>query len=122
MYLNSNEEKQIQEVVSLYFQGTYYGDEEKLQRAFHKDAHIVGSIYGDIQDWTLREFIERVTVKPTAAEKKEEFDKQILSIDVTNDIAIVKTRVVAGEYTFTDYISLIKLKDQWIIRYKSFTT
>lgn len=117
-----HDEASIRNTVQHYFTGTYYGDREELTQAFHPDTSITGNINSTIITWTLDEFLTRVTTKPTAAEKNEKFDKTILQIDYTNQIAMVKTRVVVGEYVFTDYIILIKLNDQWVIRYKSFTT
>lgn len=122
MRSTSKDEALIRDVIKLYFTGTYYGNAAELKQAFHPDARITGSIQGTIHEWTLKEFIARVTVKPTAAEKNEKFDKEILSIDITRDAAMVKTRVFAAGYTFIDYIILLKYNNQWAIRYKSFTT
>ena len=60
--------------------------------------------------------------RPTAAEKNEKFDKEILLVDITNYTAMVKTRVAAGGLHFIDYITLLKIDGQWVIRFKSFTT
>ena len=122
MKSSSKDELLIRDVIQLYFTGTYTGNVDALKQAFHADARITGSIQGTIHEWTLKDFIARVTTKPTSAEKNEKFDKEILSIDITHDAAMVKTRVFAAGFTFTDYIILLKYKNQWVIRYKSFTT
>ncbi len=122
MASTSNDEQLIREVVQLYFTGTYRGREEELERAFRPDAHIVGHINGTVQDWTFKDFIERVTAKPTAEEKGEKLEKEILFVDITNGAAMVKTRVIAGGYTFIDYISLLKVDGKWAIGHKIFTT
>lgn len=114
--------KTIAETVHLYFTGTYDGDSERLKRAFHADCRIVGFINGDMVDWSLNDFISRVTAHPTARERNDNYDKQIISIDHTADTAVVKARVVVGPLTFTDYILLVKINGQWIIRSKSFST
>lgn len=118
----STDEELIRNVVQLYFTGTYHGRIEEVKRAFHPDARIVGSINGTLQDWSLGEFIERVTTKPTAADNKETFDKEILFVDITHHTAMVKTRVSAAGHVFIDYITLLKIEDKWVIRFKSFTT
>lgn len=107
--------------IQLYFNGAYEGDKSQLIRAFHPDARITGSIQGHKYDWSLAEFIERVCSKPTAKDKHEAFDKEIIAIDKTHDIAVIKTKVVASGTTFTDYITLLKIEDTWHIRHKSFT-
>ncbi len=116
-----NDTQQIKETISLYFNGTYHGDSSQLKRAFHPDAHITGSLNDQICDWSLTDFITRVTVKPTSADKGEKFDKVILFIDKTNNAAMVKARAVVGDVIFTDYITLLKINSRWVIRNKSFT-
>lgn len=114
------DEQLIRTSVNNYFMGTYHGDKEQLEMAFHPAAHIVGSMDGKIYDWTLNEFIARVTMAPTASIKKEIYNKKIIFIDRTNDVAIVKARVVAGGLVFTDYITVLKMEGRWMIRHKSF--
>jgi hypothetical protein len=116
-----NDIQSIIEAVTLYFTGTYQGDAAQLRQAFHSDAHITGSIHNQIVDWTLSDFLERVTVKPTALDKDEKYDKKIVAIDATENAAMVKARVVVGDLIFKDYITLLKIAGKWIIRNKSFT-
>ena len=115
------DEEAIREVVGLYFTGTYQGDAEQLKKAYHKDVQIFGCIGGKQFVWSLSDFIARVTQKPTAAEKGEKFDKKVLFIDRTQEIAMVKARVFAAGLYFTDYITLLKTDGRWWIRCKSFT-
>lgn len=121
MNSTSEDEKNIIETVKLYFTGTYYGDKNQLQQAFHPDAHITGSINGELCDWTLDDFIARVTSTPTPADKNEKYNKEIIFLDITGNTAMVKAHVVVGAYNFTDYMCLLKIAGQWVIRHKSFT-
>ncbi len=107
--------------IQLYFNGAYEGDALQLTKAFHPQARITGSIQGNGYDWSLTEFIARVCSKPTAQDKHEIFDKQVIAIDTTHDIAMVKTKVIASGIIFTDYITLLKINGIWCIRHKSFT-
>jgi small-conductance mechanosensitive channel len=72
-------------------------------------------------NWSLEDFIARVSTEPTAAKKNEIYDKKILSVDVTHHAAVVKSRVAVGDLIFTDYMTLLKINGHWIIRNKSFT-
>ncbi|SRR5579883_1877755 len=117
-----NEAQAITKVVEAYFLGAYHGNAEQLKQAFHPDAHITGSFNGQIIDWSLNDFLARVTTAPTAAQKNEKYDKEIILLDQTSDAAMVKARVMVGEYSFTDYITLLKINGKWVIRNKSFTT
>jgi ketosteroid isomerase-like protein len=111
----------ITNVIQHYFSGTYYGDAEKLRKAFHADAVITGNFQGILQTWPLDTFIQRVTHHPTSAERKENYAKEILFIDLEGDCAMVKAKVQVGELWFIDYITLLKVEDYWVIRNKSFT-
>lgn len=122
MIHNENDIELIKRVIQLYFDGTYQGEQSKLKIAFHPEAHITGYAENIYCDWTLSEFIHRVTAKPTAVMKDEKYDKEILHIDITNHAAMVKTKVVVGSLIFTDYISLIKLDNYWVIINKIFST
>jgi protease I len=117
----SNDIERIRQVVDLYFKGTHQGDGAHLKRAFHPDVRITGIIKGQYCDWSLSEFITRVTASPTAESKGESYNKEILSVDNVHDAAMVKARVVVGGLIFSDYITLLKINGEWIIRNKSFT-
>lgn len=117
----NNDFEKIIENVTLYFKGTYHGNAEMLSKAFHPNARVTGIINNEIFDWSLSDFISRVTTSPSAANKGEKYDKEIISIDKTKNAAMVKSRVAVGELIFFDYITLLKIDGQWIIRNKSFT-
>lgn len=118
----NNDEQAIRETVNLYFTGTYYGNIAHLKQAFHPEARIAGYVNNDLYDWSLTEFITRITDMPTAASREEKFDKNILSLDQHGNAATVKAQVFVGPYILTDYITLLKIKNRWVIRHKSFST
>jgi hypothetical protein len=111
----------ISKVINLYFLGTYHGDIKTLQKAYHPDAHITGVFNNTVVDWSLAEFITRVATKPTAAEKNEPYHKEIISVDYQGNAAMVKAQVTVNGMLFTDYITLLKIAEHWVIRNKSFT-
>lgn len=117
----NNDFEKIIETITLYFKGTYHGNVEMLSKAFHPNAHITGIINDEVFDWSLSDFINRITSLPTAEKNGEKYDKEIISIDMTKNTAMVKSRVVVGELIFFDYITLLKIAGRWIIRNKSFT-
>lgn len=119
--VSEQEIQQIEAVVRLYFEGTYYNDRAKLTQAFHPEAHIAGNIAGTFFDETLTQFIDRLFSHPSQADLETPLRKRILSIDLTNDAATAKADVYVGDYHFVDYITLLKLGGNWVIRHKSFT-
>lgn len=116
----NTELQNINDVINLYFKGTYQGNADQLKKAFHPDARITGILNDQYYDWSLADFISRVTTKPTAENKHEQYNKEIVMIDITSHAAIVKARVVVGGLIFTDYITLLKINNTWAIRNKSF--
>ena len=117
-----NDIQEITKTIESYFQSTYRGNSDELRKIFHSNAYITGNINGQFVDWPLDDFIARAITKPTAAEKKDPYDKQIISIDQTVNVAMVKARVVIAGLIFTDYMTLLKIEGKWLIRNKSFTT
>ncbi len=118
--MKDNDIEKIIEVITGYFKGTYQGNADLLIKAFHPDARITGIINNTVCDWSLKDFIARVSAAPTAENKKEKYDKEIIAIDKTHQAAMVKARVLVAGLTFFDYIILLKINDNWIIRNKSF--
>ena len=110
----------IQIVVEDYFIGTFEADAERIKRTFHKDAMITGNFDNCYVEMNLSQFIERVT-NAKINNKEKRYDKQIIHIDLHHDIALVKARVLVNETYFIDYIPLIKIDGQWVIRQKSFS-
>lgn len=121
MHNINNDQQAIKEVIKLYFIGTYQADEAMLRQAFHPEARITGNIDKQIFDWSLTDFILRIKSHPSAASQNEKYNKEIIVMDITNNAAMVKARVTVGTHIFTDYITLLKIEEKWIIRNKSFT-
>lgn len=119
--VSEQELQQIEAVVRLYFEGTHYSDRGKLMQAFHPAAHITGNIAGAFSNETLTQFVDRLFSQPSQADLGHRLRKRILSIDLTHDAAIAKADVYVGDYHFVDYMTLLKLGDNWVIRHKSFT-
>tara|TARA_R110000868_G_scaffold8205_3_gene42499 strand:+ start:94260 stop:94607 length:348 start_codon:yes stop_codon:yes gene_type:complete len=112
----------IEEVVGFYFEGTYEANADKLKRAFHPDCHINGKFHGEYVDWTREQFVERICSRESEASEGALFDKQIVEMDVTHDIASVKAKVLGTGQYFIDYITLVKMGGEWVIRNKTFIT
>jgi hypothetical protein len=117
--LSNSDQKAIRAQVALYFKACHEADLNNLQQTLHPDVILSGYIKGSYLSWNRTQFIERIHA--AEAYKHEPFLKEIISIEGTNDIAVVKTRVISGENTFIDYLSMMKVNEQWLIRYKIFT-
>jgi hypothetical protein len=59
-------------------------------------------------------------ISPAPSKNDEAYYMKIVSVDITDNIAQVKVfDLYLGKY-FTDYLSLIKVNDNWIIMNKMF--
>jgi hypothetical protein len=112
--------KAISTVVADYFQGAFDANASQLGQAFHPDAKITGLINGKYVEIDVNAFIDRATTAK-ANNKNQKFDKKITSIDIHTDMAMVKARVLVDDVYFTDFLTLLKIDNCWVIRQKSFT-
>ena len=72
---------------------------------------------------TLQQFIDRVKLAKSVGNKQSAriYDKRILAIQLHGDLAAVTAYTLVDENYYTDYITLLKLDNHWVIRQKSFT-
>lgn len=120
-FVKENDLTAINQTIEDYFRGTHEADIARIHHAFHPDAKITGMFDGVYSEMTLKQFIARIREAVATREKNTAYDKSILTIDHHHNIAMVKARVLVNEEYFTDYITLLKIDGQWIIRQKSFT-
>lgn len=104
----------IQTVVQMYFDGTEKGKPDLLKEAFLPTLelqYVDGE--GVFRSISGPDYIARITPGRIYDRKG-----QIVSIDVTNNTAIVKATVDMPKRLFTDYLLLLKVEGQWRISNK----
>ena len=112
------EEAGVRACLDLYFRGHATGDGEHFRRAFHPDAKLFFIREGKVTQWTLEEYAGRASGKPAPDEAQRK--RRIESIDITGNAAIAKIVLDYPNVTFTDYMSLLKIGDEWKIVNKTF--
>ena len=110
----------ITQTVQYYFDGMYHGDIELLKKAFHADAFLFGYLSGDYMHFSAKDWFNVVKERPAPSKEGEEYDMRIVSTDVTEDAATVKVADLYMGLRFTDYLTLSKLDDKWVIINKAF--
>ena len=108
----------VRACIDFYFRGHATGEGENFRRAFHPDAKLFFIRDGKVTQWTLDEYVGRATGKPAPDEAKRK--RRIDSIDITGNAATAKIVLEYPEVTFTDYMSLLKIGDEWKIVNKTF--
>jgi len=117
---NSSDLESISETIQLYFDGMYHSDAEKLKKAFHPSASLYGYLEGELAIIPLDNWLAHVRGVPAPFENGEEYDMRIVSTDVTGAVAAVKVADLYLGRRFTDYLSLVKTGDNWLIVNKTF--
>jgi Putative lumazine-binding len=109
----------LERVVRDYLDGSVFANAEQIRRAFHPAARIIGHFGGHLEWATLEEYIAECE-KEGSAPPNEPYYWEILSADVTGDVAVIK---LADDYLgirFTDYLTLLQVDGRWQIVNKTF--
>lgn len=118
--LNKTELELVRSTVEDYLQGSYAGDVEKLRKAFHPQASVIGNFGKNFMYSNLEEFLAWVAGSPKASESDQEYDMTLVSIDITGDAAMAKVNDMFLGFRFTDYLSLVKVGGAWVIVNKTY--
>ncbi|MTI31265.1 nuclear transport factor 2 family protein [Xanthovirga aplysinae] len=119
MYANNS--KDIQALITNYFQGIYKGKIKELEKVFHPRALLFGDINGVPYFKSLADYIKGVKNRKSPHELGEEFKMKILSVEINGDMAIAKLHVPMLGFNYYDFISLAKVDGNWKIVNKLFT-
>ncbi len=110
----------IVQTVQHYFEGMYHSDTESLKTAFDPDAFLHGYFEGQLVHLPFNAWLKQIESRPAPSKNDEPYMMNIVSVDITDNIAQVKVfDLYMGKY-FTDYLSLIKVDDNWVIMNKMF--
>jgi hypothetical protein len=110
----------IQQTVQYYFDGLYHSDIEKLNKAFHPKAQVIGYFQGTLMIESLEQFLEFVKATPAPSMNGEDYDMRIVSVDMTGNEAVAKVEDLYSGFRFTDYLSLLRIDGTWFIIHKTF--
>jgi hypothetical protein len=101
-----------------YIQGHATGNGDFMRKAFHTDARIMSFRDGKMAGLTTGEFAARFNGKPAADEAQRK--RRIKVLEITGNAGSAKIVLDYPTVTFTDYMSLLKVGDEWKIVNKVF--
>lgn len=112
------ENEKINKPLMDYIEGTANGEPDRLKRAFHPDFNLYFVQNDSVMAWSGKGYISNVK----EGRKSNRIGK-IVSVDFVNDAAIAKIEIDMPDRKrlYTDYLMLLKVKDEWKIIHKSFT-
>ena len=114
----SSDEAGVRAAVEHYLRGHATGDGANHRLAFHPEAKLFWIREGQLATRTSEEYIagSRGTPAPDEAQRKRRID----FVDITGNAAIAKVTLDYPDATLTDYMSLLKIGDEWKIVNKIF--
>ncbi len=119
--VNANGQSEIEKINNVlydYIEGTANGEPDRLKEAFHEDFNLYFVSNDTVRVWSGKKYIENV--KPGS--KSNRIGK-VISIDFEDNAAIARIEILmpSRKRIYTDYLLLLKVKNQWKIIHKSFT-
>ena len=112
---------EIATVMADYFDGLYFSDTDRLGRAFHPDAQYVCASDGTLTRLSMAEYFPVVQARPSPASRSEPRADRIISIEFAGPVtAFVRAECAIGPKRFTDFLTFIRLDDEWRIIAKVF--
>lgn len=117
----ADEFKAVSEVISIYFDGLYHSDTQRLRQAFHPQATYVTATGGDFLHRDMENYFAVVDQRPSPASSNEPRRDSIRSIDFAGaEAARAVVHCAIGERFFTDFLTFVKTDGQWRIISKVF--
>jgi hypothetical protein len=111
--MSENDERRIAAAVERYVRAMSMAAETDLRAAFHPSASIIGNYGGAVEWLTVDDYVKEVAA--AGLPPNENPDWKLLSLDITQDAAVVKVEDEFGGMTFTDYLSLLEIAGKWKI-------
>ncbi len=116
-----NNHDEIKNIVQLYIDSMNESDPDKVKKAFHTNAKVVGYLHGDFMEMSVDDFAGFVeSQQPSPQTKDESVVFEIISCEVEGATALVKVRDKYLGITFIDTLSFIKVDNGWKIYNKLF--
>lgn len=112
------EKELITDTINDYIEGTSYGNQDQVRKAFHPDLNLYSIRNGKLNVWFGQDYINGITEGRDTGRKGK-----IISIDYENDVAVAKAEIIipGRDAPFIDYFILAKAEGKWTIIHKAYT-
>ena len=116
--LQDQDEAGVRAALEHYLQGHATGQADHFRQAFHPEAKLFWVSDGELVQRTSEAYIAGARGEPAADEAARV--RRIESIDITGTAASAKIVLDYPGVVFTDYMSLLKVNEEWKIVNKIF--
>ena len=121
--MDHDERAVLEQTLQTYFDGLYDGDADKLASIFHEAAALTFEQDGRVTVLPLAQWLKAVRERPAPRARGLARDDAVLLIDQSGPTtAFAKVRCQIPPRYFTDYLSLLKTDDRWLVVQKVFAT
>ena len=115
-FAQDSDYKLVEQTVSYYLDGGTNKDFETLKKAFHKDATMKFIRNDEYTEVNALEFFKKGTKPGPKSDRKT----SVSYINVTGNVASAKLEIEYANFSFIDYMNLIKIDGEWKIVSKIF--
>jgi len=111
----------ITEAMTLYFDGLYHSDTERLAKVFHPKAQYACATEGTLMHLTMDAYFPVVDQRPSPASRNEVRRDRVVSIEFAGPVtAFVRAECAIGPKFFTDLLTFVLVDRRWQIIVKVF--
>lgn len=105
--------------LNLYMDGHATGNGDLMRQAFHPEAKLFWNDDDGLAQRPSPEFADLFTGR--VAQDEADRKRRVVSVDITGDVAVAKIELDYPRVFITDYMTLIRVGDEWKIINKTFT-
>ena len=109
-------------MAQVYFDAAYEMDAEKFASIFHPSSSVTRVDDGKVSVTPIETWLTVVRNMQAPKQQGAVRHDQILSVDVTREMALVKLQLQVPPRRFTDMLSCLKVNGTWKIAQKVMTT
>lgn len=115
----SDDEAEVRAAAQAYLDGLLHGDVATLESAFHPETRFQGSVRNAFVGMTFSDWAESRRGK--LMRPVEDYRHSIEDVLISGDAAVVRTDIDWPGTYFVDYLSLLRIDDDWKIVNKIWT-
>ena len=108
-----DETEAIRRAVQYYIDGHATGERPVMEQAFHASARLQSVREGDVRVLPIEQYLGGMRGQP--ADDESERKRKIVSIDYHGTAGVAKVVLDYPTVTFTDYMHVLKIGDEWKI-------
>ena len=111
--METNNQK-ILETVQNYIDGYLGAQSGLMKKAFHTQTRLFSVDEEDLDTTEMIDWLSNIEERQLKGDIRKG-KSEIKFLDITNNTAIVKLVLSLDKFEFTDYLSILNIKNEWII-------